>query len=111
MFGLSPAADPVQLGPSMLRSSCTIGARRVRQLKKRLHRSNSAARGQIAFTFHMVVLCSTEETAELSKPVFMLFAILDTRSPFYQFHYCYVCTSFRLILYFTSCIFYIHNLI
>jgi len=32
---------------------------------------------------------------------------------FYQFHYCYVCTSFRLIglLYFTSCIFDIHNLI
>jgi len=41
----------------------------------------------------------------LSSPIVLkLFAILETFT-FYLFHYCYVCTSFRLILYFISYLF------
>jgi len=61
MSGLLSAADAVQLGPPTLRSICPIGAPKVRQFEKRLHRSNSAARGQDC------VLCGTVKAAELSK--------------------------------------------
>jgi len=42
----------------------------MRQLEKRLHRSNSAARGQITFKFHKMVglLCGCRKAAELWKP-------------------------------------------
>jgi len=63
MSGLSSAADPVQEPPT-LRSICPTGAPKVRQLEKRLHRSNSAARGQIAFKFHKMVLCGCRKAAE-----------------------------------------------
>jgi len=59
MSGFSSAADRVQLVPPTLRSICPIGAPKVRQLEKRLHRSNSAAHGQIAFIFHKMALCGT----------------------------------------------------
>jgi len=35
---------------------------------KTLHRSNSAARGQIAFKFHKMVLCGSTNAAKLSSP-------------------------------------------
>jgi len=69
MSGLSSVADPVQLGPQTLTSICPIGASKVRQLEKRLHHSNLAARGQIAFKFHKMVLCGSRKAAELSNPL------------------------------------------
>jgi len=57
----------VQLGPPTLRYICPIGAPKVRRLKKRLHRSNLAVRGQIAFKFLKMVLCGSQKAAELSK--------------------------------------------
>jgi len=67
MSGLSSDAKPVHLESPTLRSICPIGALKVRQLEKRLglHHSNSAARGQIAFKFHKVVLCRTLKASEL----------------------------------------------
>jgi len=67
MFWLSSAAEPVQLGPPTLEIHLPIGAHKVRQLEKRLHRSNLATRGPIAFKFHKMVLCGTTEAVELSK--------------------------------------------
>jgi len=64
MYGLACAAHPVQLGPPTLRSTCPIGAPKVRQLEKRPHRSNSAERGQIVFKFK-TVLCRSVEDAKL----------------------------------------------
>jgi len=58
----------VQLRPLTLRSICPVGGPKVQQLEKRLHCSNSAARGQLAFRFHGIVLYGTVEAAELSKP-------------------------------------------
>jgi len=53
-----------------------------------------------------VISLLLHRAAVLSSPtVFMLFAILDTFTFFHQFLYCYVYTSFGLILYFTPCIF------
>jgi len=68
MSGLSSAADTVNLLPPTLRNSCLKIAPKVWQLEKWLHRSNSAARGQIAFIFHKMVLRGSREEAELSKP-------------------------------------------
>jgi len=48
-----------------LRSIVPIGAPKARQLEKRFHRSNSAARGRIACTFHKMVLCGSAKEAEL----------------------------------------------
>jgi len=67
MSGLSSAVDPMQLEPPTLRSICPTKAPKVWQLEKRLHRSNSAARGQIAFKFYKPVLCGSQKAAELSK--------------------------------------------
>jgi len=69
MSGLSSAAEPrAARAPPTLRSICPIWVPKVRQLGKRLHRSNSAARGQIAFKFYKMVLCVYRNAAELSKP-------------------------------------------
>jgi len=51
MSGLSPAADLMHPALPTLRFICPIGESKVRQLEKQLHRSNSAARGQIAFKY------------------------------------------------------------
>jgi len=56
------SADPVQLGP--LKSEIHLlkkGPPKARQLEKRLdlHRSNSDARGQVAFKFNKMVLCGS----------------------------------------------------
>jgi len=59
MSGLSSAADPVQQGPPTLTFICPIGAPKARQLEKRLHHSNSATRGRIAFKFYKMVLCGS----------------------------------------------------
>jgi len=53
--------------PPTLGNICLKIAPKVRHWEKRLHRSNSAARGPIAFKFHKV-LYGTAEAAELSKP-------------------------------------------
>jgi len=53
---------------SEIHLTTTIGAPKVPQLEKRLHHSNSAARGHIAFKFCKMVLCDFGEAAELSKP-------------------------------------------
>jgi len=68
MSGLSCAADAVHLGPRNLRNVCLKIAPKVRQLEKRLHRSNEAAGRQIAFKFHKMVLRGSKEEAVLSKP-------------------------------------------
>jgi len=60
MSGLSSAADAVHL-----KNICLKFAPKVRQLEKRLHPSNSAARG---FKFHKMVLRGSRKDAELSKP-------------------------------------------
>jgi len=57
----------VAIGPPTLSSICPVRAPEVRQLEKRLHRSNSAARGQIAFKFHKIVFCGARKAAALSK--------------------------------------------
>jgi len=59
------AADPVQLGLPTLRSICPIWAHKARQLEKRFHRSNSAARGLTAFKFHKMVLPGSVKEAKL----------------------------------------------
>jgi len=68
MSVFSYAADAIHLGPPTLRNICLKIAPNVRQLEKRLHRSNSARHGQIAFKFYKMVLCGSREDAELSKP-------------------------------------------
>jgi len=65
MSGLSSATDPIQLWPLTLRSICPTGAPKARQLEKRLHRSNSAARGQIAFIFYKMVLRGSVKEGQL----------------------------------------------
>jgi len=75
MFQLSSAAQPVHPEPPTLRSICPIGTPKVRQLEKRLHRSNSAARGQIAFKFRKMVFwhrrsCGIVKTHLGSNPIF-----------------------------------------
>jgi len=70
MSALSSAADHVQLGPlPTLRSICPTGALIVRQLEKRLHRFNSAARGQFAFRFHKMGLCGSRKASECQNPL------------------------------------------
>jgi len=66
MSGLSSVADAVHLEPPTLKNICIKIAFKVRQLEKRLHRSNSAVRRQIAFKFHKISRFSRED-AELSK--------------------------------------------
>jgi len=60
---------PCIQGLPRLRSIVPIGAPKVRQLEKRLHRSNSAAREQTAFKFRKMVLRGSTEDAELSNPI------------------------------------------
>jgi len=68
MSGISSAANLVQQGPPTLRSICSVGIPKVRQLEKQLRRSDSAAREQIAFKFHKMVLCGSRKAADLWKP-------------------------------------------
>jgi len=65
MSRLSSAADAVIKNPPILKPICRIGAPKERQLEKRLHRSNSAARGQIAFTFYKMILGGSVKEAKL----------------------------------------------
>jgi len=51
--------------PPSPRSICPIGASKVRQLEKRLHRFNSSTREQIS----QDVLCGSRKAAELSNPL------------------------------------------
>jgi len=57
MSGLSSVADLVQLRPPTLRSICPVGP---------LKCTDSAARGQIAFKFHKIVLRRSRNAVKLS---------------------------------------------
>jgi len=56
MSGLSSATDLVHLEPRISAINLPIGAAKAPQLAKRLHHSNSAARGHIAIRFYNMVL-------------------------------------------------------
>jgi len=79
MSGRSSAANavPVHLGPPTLRNFCFKISPQVRQLEKRLHRSNSAARRQIAFRFHKMALRGSRETRNCHSPLKVEFKIAD----------------------------------
>jgi len=68
LFGTARASNPGRFDSKSHTLTTTSPPLKVQELEKRLHHSNSAARRQIAFKFHKMVLCGTMEAAELSKP-------------------------------------------